>query len=111
MGILTVANVNEYREKYGNDLREGVTDQEITDKIFERLSEKASIDYFSFYSAFNPEGDYSNINYFRASINDMESSDKDIIQRAYQELQGKGSVRFKDFVNVLIKIILKLCSP
>ena len=100
MGILTVANVNEYREKYGNDLREGVTDQEITDKIFERLSEKASIDYFSFYSAFNPEGDYSNINNFRASINDMESSDKDIIQRAYQELQGKGSVRFKDFVNV-----------
>ena len=100
MSLLTVTNVNEYREKYGDQIGESVTDQQITDAIYKKLSNKANIDYFSFYSAFNPEGEYANINNFRSSIKDMESSDKEVIQRAYQELQGKGTVRFKDFVNV-----------
>jgi len=100
MSLLTVTNVNEYREKYGDEIGKSVTDQQITDAIYRKLSNKANIDYFSFYSAFNPEGEYANINNFRSSIKDMESSDKEVIQRAYQELQGKGTVRFKDFVNV-----------
>jgi hypothetical protein len=107
--MITVANVNEYKEKYEKELREyeqrtgkTVTDELITKKVYDALSKKKKldIDFYSFYSSFNPQGKYSNIENYRNIIDDNDSNDTDIINKAYGELQLNGKVRFKDFVNV-----------
>ena len=107
MAILSVQNVDEYREKYAKQLEERsielgktITDDMLTEAIYKKLSDKADIDYFSFYKSFNPNGKFSNIETYRATLDDNESNDTDIINKAYEELQTKGNVRFKDFVNV-----------
>ena len=107
MGMLTTQNVNEYRQKYAKELEarsaeigREITDEMLTESIYKRLSGKADIDYYSFYKTFNPEGKYANLETYRVSNNDMESNDKDLINKAYSELQNTGNVRFKDFVNV-----------
>ena len=107
MAILSVQNVDEYKEKYAKQLEERsvelgktITDDMLTEAIYKKLSDKADIDYFSFYKSFNPNGKFSNIETYRTTIDDNESNDTDIINKAYEELQTKGNVRFKDFVNV-----------
>ena len=107
MGMLTTQNVNEYRQKYAEELEarsaeigREITDEMLTESIYKQLSEKADVDYYSFYKTFNPEGKYANLETYRVSNNDMESNDKDLINKAYSELQNTGDVRFKDFVNV-----------
>ena len=107
MAILSVQNVDEYKEKYAKQLEERsvelgktITDDMLTEAIYKKLSDKADIDFFSFYKSFNPNGKYSNIETYRATLDDNESNDTDIINKAYEELQTKGNVRFKDFVNV-----------
>ena len=107
MGMLTTQNVNEYRQKYAKELEarsaeigREITDEMLTESIYKQLSGKADIDYYSFYKTFNPEGKYANLETYRVSNNDMESNDKDLINKAYSELQNTGNVRFKDFVNV-----------
>ena len=107
MGMLTTQNVNEYRQKYAEELEarsaeigREITDEMLTESIYKQLSEKADVDYYSFYKTFNPEGKYANLETYRVSNNDMESNDKDLINKAYSELQNTGNVRFKDFVNV-----------
>ena len=72
----------------------------LTKSIYQKLSSKADIDYFSFYKSFNPEGKYANLDTYRVATNDLDSNDNDTINKAYDELQTIGRVRFKDFVNV-----------
>ena len=105
--MITVANVNEYKKMYEKELTNyakekgtTVTDEFITKKVYDALSKKANIDFYSFYSSFNPEGKYSNIENYRNLIDDNDSNDTDIINKAYEELQRNGKVKFKDFVNV-----------
>ena len=107
MSLLSVNNVTEYRQKYGNDLEKKsaelgkpITDEMLTKAIYQKLSSKADIDYFSFYKSFNPEGKYANLDTYRVATNDLDSNDNDMINKAYDELQTVGRVRFKDFVNV-----------
>ena len=107
MGMLTTQNVDEYKQKYAKELEaksaeigREITDEMLTESIYKQLSGKADIDYYSFYKTFNPEGKYANLETYRVSNNDMESNDKDLINKAYSELQNTGNVRFKDFVNV-----------
>ena len=68
MAILSVQNVDEYKEKYAKQLEERsvelgktITDDMLTEAIYKKLSDKADIDFFSFYKSFNPNGKYSNI--------------------------------------------------
>ena len=105
--MITVANVNEYKKMYEKELTNyakekgtTVTDEFITKKVYDALSKKADIDFYSFYSSFNPEGKYSSIENYRNLIDDNDSNDTDIINKAYEELQRNGKVKFKDFVNV-----------
>jgi len=107
MGILSVQNVDEYKKKYekqlqrrSNELGKPITDEMLTDAIYKKLSGKADIDYYSFYKSFNPNGKFSNIETYRTAIDDNETDDREIINKVYEELQTKGNVRFKDFVNV-----------
>ena len=107
MALLKAANVDEYRQMYGEalakrekELGKEITDEMLTEAIYKKLSGKADIDYYSFYKAFNPQGKYSNLATYRTEIEDNESNDTDIINQAYEELQANGKVRFKDFVNV-----------
>ena len=43
---------------------------------------------------------YANLDTYRVATNDLDSNDNDMINKAYDELQTVGRVRFKDFVNV-----------
>ena len=107
MSLLSVNNVQEYRQKYNDALEKKsaeigkpITDEMLTKSIYQKLSSKADIDYFSFYKSFNPEGKYANLDTYRVATNDLDSNDNDTINKAYDELQTVGRVRFKDFVNV-----------
>ena len=107
MSLLSVNNVQEYRQKYADALEQKsseigkpITDEMLTKSIYQKLSSKADIDYFSFYKSFNPEGKYANLDTYRVATNDLDSNDNDTINKAYDELQTVGRVRFKDFVNV-----------
>ena len=107
MSLLSVNNVQEYRQKYADALEQKsieigkpITDEMLTKSIYKKISSKADIDYYSFYKSFNPEGKYANIDTYRVSIDDLDSNDNDMINKAYDELQTVGRVRFKDFVNV-----------
>ena len=107
MGMLTTQNVEEYKQKYAEELKAksmelgtDITDEMITEGIYKNLSGKADVDYYSFYKTFNPDGKYANLDTYRVATNDMESNDNDLINKAYEELKGTGNVRFKDFVNV-----------
>ena len=107
MGMLTTQNVEEYKQKYAEELKAksielgtDITDEMITEGIYKNLKEKADVDYYSFYKTFNPDGKYANLDTYRVATNDMESNDNDLINKAYEELRGTGNVRFKDFVNV-----------
>jgi len=106
MALLSVANVDEYRKEYAEALAAQeeklgapISNELITEKIYGVISQKADVDYFSFYKAFNPDGKYSNIDSFRETIKDKDLNDTEIINKAYGELQNTGKVRFKDFVN------------
>ena len=55
--MITVANVNEYKKMYEKELTNyakekgtTVTDEFITKKVYDALSKKANIDFYSFYS-------------------------------------------------------------
>jgi len=107
MGMLTTQNVEEYKQKYAEELKAksielgtDITDEMITEAIYKNLTRKADVDYYSFYKTFNPDGKYANLDTYRVATNDMESNDNDLINKAYEELRGTGNVRFKDFVNV-----------
>jgi len=107
MSLLSVNNVQEYRQKYADALEQKsieigkpITDEMLTKSIYKKISSKADIDYYSFYKSFNPEGKYANLDTYRVSIDDSDSNDNDMINKAYDELQTVGRVRFKDFVNV-----------
>ena len=107
MSLLSVNNVQEYRQKYADALEKKsveigkpITDEMLTKSIYQKLSSDADIDYYSFYKAFNPEGKYANLDTYRVATNDLDSNDNDLINKAYDELQTVGKVRFKDFVNV-----------
>ena len=107
MGVLNAKNVEEYKAMYGEALAERekelgkpITDEMLTEAIYQKLSSKADIDYYAFYKAFNPQGKYANISTYRTEIGDVDSNETDLINKAYEELQTKGKVRFKDFVNV-----------
>jgi len=106
MGMLTTQNVEEYKQKYAEELKTksielgtNITDEMITEAIYKNLS-GADVDYYSFYKTFNPDGKYANLDTYRVATNDMESNDNDLINKAYEELRSTGNVRFKDFVNV-----------
>ena len=106
MALLSVANVDEYRKEYAEALAAQeeklgapISDELITQKVYGVVSQKADVDYYSFYKAFNPDGKYSNIDSFRETIEDKDLNDIEIINKAYGELQNTGKVRFKDFVN------------
>ena len=107
MSLLSVNNVQEYRQKYADALEQKsseigkpITDEMLTKSIYKKISSKADIDYYSFYKSFNPDGKYANLDTYRVSIDDSDSNDNDMINKAYDELQTVGKVRFKDFVNV-----------
>jgi len=106
MGVLTVKNIDEYRQKYAKELAAKeeevgkiITDEMLTDAIYKKVQGKADVDYYSFYKSFNPDGKYSNIDNYKFATNQKDVNDEDVINKAYEELQGKGSVRFKDFIN------------
>jgi len=106
MAILSVKNIDEYRQKYAKELAAKeeqvgkiITDEMLTDAIYKKIQGKADVDYYSFYKSFNPDGKYSNIENYRFSTDQKDANDTDLINKAYEELQGKGTVRFKDFVN------------
>jgi hypothetical protein len=106
MALLSVANVDEYRQQYAEELAAQeeklgapISNELITEKIYGVISQKADVDYFSFYKAFNPDGKYSNIDSFRETIKDKDLNDTEIINKAYGELQNTRKVRFKDVVN------------
>jgi len=106
MALLSVANVDEYRKEYAEALAAQeeklgapISDELITQKVYGVVSQKADVDYYSFYKAFNPNGKFSNIDSFRETIEDKDLNDTEIINKAYGELQNTGKVRFKDFVN------------
>ena len=106
MALLSVANVDEYREQYAEELAAQeeklgapISNELITEKIYGVISQKADVDYYSFYKAFNPDGKYSNIDSFRETLKDKDLNDTEIINKAYGELQNTGRVRFKYFVN------------
>ena len=72
MALLKAANVEEYRQMYGEALAERekelgkeITDEMLTEAIYKKLSGKADIDYYAFYKAFNPKGKYSNLATYR----------------------------------------------
>lgn len=107
MSVLSVSNVNEYREKYANELEarsieigKPITDEMLTKAVFNKIVENADVDYYSFYKSFNPEGKYANLETYRVATNDMDSNDTDLVNKAYDELRNIGQVRFKNFVNV-----------
>ena len=108
MAILQQKNVEEYKQVFAEqlaakeaELGKPITDDMITKAIYKKLAEKADIDYYSFYSAFNPDGSFSNIDTYRFDNQiDKNLNDKEVIQQAYKELSSIGNVRFKDFVNV-----------
>ena len=108
MAILQQKNVEEYKQVFAEqlaaeeaELGKPITDDMITKAIYKKLAEKADIDYYSFYSAFNPDGSFANIDTYRLDNQiDENLNDKEVIQQAYKELSSIGNVRFKDFVNV-----------
>ena len=107
MSILSVANIDEYKEKYADELNQKsveigkpITDEMLTKAVFRKIASKADVDYYSFYKSFNPNGKYANIDTYRVATSDTESNNTDVINKAYDELQNVGKVRFKDFVNV-----------
>ena len=58
MSLLSVNNVQEYRQKYNDALEKKsaeigkpITDEMLTKSIYQKLSSKADIDYFSFYKS------------------------------------------------------------
>ena len=106
MGVLTVKNIDEYRQKYAKELSAKeeevgkiITDEMLTDAIYKKVQGKADVDYYSFYKSFNPDGKYSNIDNYKFATDQKDVNHEDVINKAYEELQGKGSVRFKDFIN------------
>ena len=115
MAILQQKNVEEYKQVFAEqlaakeaELGKPITDDMITKAIYKKLAEKADIDYYSFYSAFNPDGSFSNIDTYRFDNQiDENLNDKEVIQQAYKELSSIGNVRFKDFVNVFAKTNFK----
>ena len=108
MAILQQKNLEEYRQVFAEELAseevalgKPITDEMLTKAIYKKLSGKADIDYYSFYSAFNPNGSFANIDTYRLDNQiDENLNDKEVIQQAYKELSSVGNVRFKDFVNV-----------
>ena len=81
MAILSVQNVDEYKEKYAKQLEERsvelgkpITDEMLTEAIYKKLSDKADIDYFSFYKSFNPNGKFSNSETYRATLMTMNQT-------------------------------------
>jgi hypothetical protein len=61
MGVLSVKNLEEYRQKYANELAakeeeigKVITDEMLTDAIYKKIAGKADVDYYSFYKSFNP---------------------------------------------------------
>jgi len=85
MSLLSVNNVQEYRQKYADALEQKsieigkpITDEMLTKSIYKKLSSKkdgdgnalVDIDYYSFYKSFNPEGKYANLDTYRVSIDD-----------------------------------------
>ena len=106
MGVLSVKNLEEYRQKYANELAakeeeigKVITDEMLTDAIYKKIAGKADVDYYSFYKSFNPDGKFSNIDNYKFATELKDVNDEDVINKAYEELQSKGTVRFKDFVN------------
>ncbi len=106
MAVLSVKNLEEYRQKYANELAakeeeigKVITDEMLTDAIYKKIKGKADVDYYSFYKSFNPDGKYSNIDNYKFATDLKDVNDEDVINKAYEELQSKGTVRFKDFVN------------
>ena len=94
MSILSVANIDEYKEKYADELNQKsveigkpITDEMLTKAVFRKIASKADVDYYSFYKSFNPNGKYANIDTYRVATNDLDSNDKDMINKAYDELQ------------------------
>ena len=56
MGVLNAKNVEEYKAMYGEALAERekelgkpITDEMLTEAIYQKLSSKADIDYYAFY--------------------------------------------------------------
>ena len=113
MAILQQKNIEEYKQVFAEELAakeaklgKTITDDMLTKAIYKKLASKADIDYYSFYSAFNPQGSYANIDSYRLDKQiDENLNDKEVIQRAYKELSGVGSVRFKNFVNVFSRLL------
>ena len=106
MAILPVSTIDEYRKMYAEQLAAQeqklgapITDEMITEKIYGVVKQKADVDYYSFYKAFNPEGRFSSIDAYRETLEDRDLNEEEIINKAYGELQNTGKVRFKDFVN------------
>ena len=106
MAVLSVKNLEEYRQKYANELAakeeeigKVITDEMLTDAIYKKIAGKADVDYYSFYKSFNPDGKFSNIDNYKFATELKDVNDEDVINKAYEELQSKGTVRFKDFVN------------
>ena len=107
MSVLSVSNINEYKEKYANELEarsieigKPITDEMLTKAVFNKIAKDTDVDYYSFYKSFNPEGKYTNLETYRVATNDMDSNDTDLVNKAYDELRNIGQVRFKNFVNV-----------
>ena len=106
MAILSTQNVEEYRAKFADQLKAyeeekgfPVTDEMIVDGIYNKIKDKADVDYYSFYRSFNPKGKFSNLETYKVATDQTEADDKDIINKVYEELSLKGPVRFKDFIN------------
>ena len=106
MAILSTQNVEEYRAKFADQLKAyeeekgfPVTDEMIVDGIYNKIKDKADVDYYSFYKSFNPKGKFSNLETYKVATDQTEADDKDIINKVYEELSLKGPVRFKDFIN------------
>ena len=70
-------NIQEYKEKYADELakpqNKDLTDQKIADFVYEKYNsfrpEYDQLDYFSFMQEFYPEGDYNNVDTYRQKFN------------------------------------------
>ena len=89
-------NIQEYKQKYADELakpqNKDLTDQKIADFVYEKYNsarpEDNQLDYFSFMQEFLPEGNLNNVDKYRQKFNiPAELSDLEVARNVFKKAQ------------------------
>ena len=109
-------NIQEYKQKYADELakpqNKDLTDQKIADFVYEKYNsarpEDNQLDYFSFMQEFLPEGNLNNVDKYRQKFNiPAELSDLEVARNVFKKAQDDKTKS----VNISANSITSALSP